>query len=540
MTDTVKRVIADILKVPLSDAWDIYSDQPDKHLYLVHYNSDANMSRFGELRGIVVDTLARTKVCQSFGYTPVVTQGKLSPDEDGDNKTLRLIDVNQQEHILPLDNLTMKLGFEGTVMRVFKHDGVVYHSTHRRLKPSNSRWGDSISFLEMYEKLQGPADDVLFNPESAYSPFCYIFIMVFPTILVATKQAVGPGYLVYLGARQMWSTDYETCPYKQTEENGELLVTSEAFELDPRPNAGYIDPNLYEPPFIQELPAIITTPVIFHPFNLDLASVNKHLRYGFYDPFDDSTLDPRLGTGEFIMLYVNETKNTLLIPENLQLIKVQSKAYQWRSEMRDNNPNLRNRMFQLLNGSYIRTETPEGYSDYVSRFPLMTPYSPESIIKLISENPLIVWPQEEGEVPLNTPEERYANIWRSFLMAVPLNRQLLVAELYSQVLEERNQVIAWLQAVDAADDLNNENLSERAKGLIKAARNRAQLRTDRGENLTRDGRTLSLESLSQATLRKFIYNEEGSSLYNLVRTMKSFQTNESEQNHDAKTTTGSV
>jgi hypothetical protein len=536
MTDVVKRDIANILKIPVSDAWDIYSDQPDKNLYLIHYNQEANMARFGELRGIVVDTRAQTKICQSFGYTPVVTDSQLKTSTDGN---FHLIDTNQQEHILVPTQVTIKLGFEGTVIRVFKHDGVVYHSTHRRLKPTNSRWGDSIPFLDMYHQLNGPADDQLFNPTSAYSPYCHIFLMVHPTVLVATKQDVGSGYLVYLGARQMWPTDYATCPYKQTQANGDLFVSPEEFELDPRPNAGYIDPDLYEPKLVQELPAQITNPVTFYPFDLDVTAANKHLHYGFYDPFDDSTLDPRLGTGEFIILYITPQVQTPiaaaadgvinppstrvpLISENLQLLKVQSKAYQWRSDMRDNNSNLRNRMFQLLNGSYIRTETPEGYHDYVSRFPLLTAYSPESIQQLVQEQPIIVWPQEKGEVPLTNANERYANIWRGFLVSVPLNRQVAVADLYQQVLTERDQVITWLQEIDQADDLNNEYLPDRAKGLIRAARKRAQIRTDKGENVTRDGRTLSLETLSQTTIRKFISNEEGSSLFNLVRSMKEF------------------
>lgn len=558
MTDVVKRDIASILHIPVSDAWDIYSDQPDKHLYLVHYNQDANMARFGELRGIVVDIVARTKVCQSFGYTPVATSSQLVPSTDGN---YHLIDTNQQEHILTPNQVAIKLGFEGTVIRVFKHAGTVYHSTHRKLKPTNSKWGDSIPFLEMYEKLNGPADDKLFNPQSAYSPYCHIFLMVHPSVLVATKQNVGSGYLVYLGARQMWTTDYATCPYKQTRATGEPFVTPEEFDADPRPNAGYIDPNLYEPHLVQELPAQITQPVTFHPFDLDLTAANKHLRYGFYDPFDDATLDPRLGTGEFIMLYINPSGNrytvaadgvprtetagaSSLIPENLQLLKVQSKAYQWRSDMRGNNPNLRNRLFQLLNGSYIRTETPEGYNDYVSRFPLLTPYSPESVVELVREQPLIVWPQEEGEVPLTNPNERYANIWRGFLMSVPLNRQVVVAELYPQVLTERDQVVTWLQELDEADDLNNVYLSgpqfDRAKGLIRAARSRAQLRTDKGENLTRSGEVLSLETLSQGTIRKFIYNEEGSSLYNLVRAMREFQRSITEAQTEAGTGTPSL
>jgi len=522
MTDfgVIKQTIANILQVPVSEGWTICSDNPEKQLYLVHYTQNSNMERFGELRGVVVDLVARTVVCRSFGYTPTATTSKLVVAEDGH---FHLTDQNFREHVISPDYVSIKLGFEGTILRVFKHGGIVYHSTHRRLNPVNSRWGNSITFLEMYSALNGPADDVLFNPKSDYSPYCHIFLMVHPDVLVATKQDVGPGYLVYLGPKQMWSTDYATCPYKQVQENGALFpgVTEEQFELDPRPNAGYIDPELRVPPSVNILPPKITQPITFSPFNLDLEAANKHLQYGFYDPFDDSTLDPRLGTGEFVILYKKDLKGAIT-----GLLKVQSKAYQWRSDMRDNNPNLLNRMYQLLNGSYIRTETPEGYQDYISRFPLMTPYTVESIQK---ELPIVVWPQTSTGTNLNTKDDRFFNIWMCFLMSVPLSRQFDVSQMYDQVLTDRAEVIRWLQAIEQEDDLENEEIPDRAKTIIRAARNFAQQKTDSGQNYNRAGRPLSIKVLTADNIRNLINKEEGSSLYRLAKSMKEMQTLNEEQ-----------
>ena len=511
MTDVIKQTIADILSVPISDGWDIYSTDPEHNLYLVHYTSNSNMSRYGELRGIVVDLVARTVVCRSYGYTPTVTLTELKPSDDGN---FHLTDSNLIEHIVSPDLVSIKFGFEGTVMRVFKHANIVYHSTHRRLDPSKSRWGNSISFLDMYHVLGGPADDVLFDPNSAYSPYCHIFLMVHPDVLIASKQNVGPGYMVYLGPKKMWSTEYNECPYKQVQKNGELFpdVTPEEFELDPRPNAGYIDPELKVPPSVKTLPSNITKPFLFSPYNLNLEEANKHLHYGFYAPFDDSTLDPRLQTGEFIMLY---EKN--LNGEIIGLIKVQSKAYQWRSEMRDNNPNLLNRLYQLLNGSYIRAETPDGYQDFISRFPLMTPYTIESIQQSI---PIVVWPQTIEHVELRTREDRFFDIWMAYLMSVPLNDQMKVSTMYNEILHDRLETIKWVQEKEEANDLTNEEIPERAKVIITAARKFAKEKVDAGLNVDRNGKYISLKDLSLDNIRNLLNKEEGSSLYRIVKAMK--------------------
>ena len=528
----IKEEIADILGIENNDYWEIISSQPDHDLYMVHYTANADKKVYGHLRGTVIDVLAKTIVCQSFGFTPVVNQAELSIDPRGD---LDLTDIYGTRYQMPIDQVVIKQGFEGTVLRIFKHDGIVYHSTHHRLDGSRSRWGDSPTFLQMYQELNGPTNEELFNPDSCYSPYCYVFLMVHPALLLSSKQNVGPGYLVYLGSREMYSTDPELGPYRQS------LETSLIDIHDERPDAGYIDPELRDPAISQEMqsrvydemPSQIESPFIFRPNDLSLDEANHFIRYGFYDSFDDIQLDSRLGIGEFVMIYYYDEDGNLL-----QLLKVQGPAYQWRTEMRDNNPNLYQQLYLLLNGSYIEAQNPDFRRQYAQLYPLLTPYSVEATQRLIRRGPILIWPQDlsidPAEIPLNEWEQRFRNIWQSYLVSVPLHRQEEVFRLYQSFFQDRDLVITWLITLNEEDDLlsSNESISRRARQIITQARCLARDRTMVREGYGSDGRkgNGSIFTMTEDNIRILILKEEGASLYRLVKEASlAFKSNEAAQ-----------
>lgn len=507
----IRTRLAQILGVEDSPAWEVVDSISEKGLYMVHYRPDADMSRFGHLRGIVVDAIAGTMVCQSFGFTrTVVAPQYLVPQPDG---VLRLNDTTGLPLEIPVDaSFAIKLGFEGTVVRVFKHRGVVYRATHRRLDITNSRWGQSKTFLEMYAELGGPSDDELFNPLSAYSPFCHIFLLVHPDVLVATKQQVGPGYIAYLGARQMWTTDYASCPYKQTPAEGGLFVPVAEFEADPRPDAGFIDPTLRAPESRDTFPEVITTPFLYAPRNISFEEANHHLQFGFYAPYELAG-DARTLPGESVMIYTGD-----------QLVKVQSWSYTFRVDMRNNDPNLAHQFFALISGSYIDTATQEGFARYLQRFPLYTPFSQSSLRETIIQNgPLVAWPQDSNALMnpmiVSTKDDRLYNIFIAYLMAVPLHRQLEVIDIYERFILERGSVVDWLNMVAANADPTIE-VSARARQIVTLARTGAEKRVDRGDVLSRRGKPLTFQEMVRDNIRNLISKEEGTSLYRLVRAMK--------------------
>jgi hypothetical protein len=505
----VKSQIARILNIEESSAWEIVDSIPAENLYLVHYKQDANMSQFGSIRGVVVDVAARVVVCRSFGYTPSITTEFLTPDQ---TNTYNLIDENGRAITVDGSDVSFKLGFEGTIVRVFKHNGNVYHSSHRRLDISRSRWGSTRTFDEIYKDLDGPSDDVLFDPETKYSPYCHVFLMVAPDVLVATKQKIGKGYMVYLGPRVMWSTQYDECPYKQTKKDGELYVSQTQFEEDPRPDAGWIDDTLLVPKTISQFPENITEPFLYLPQNLSLDLANQYLKYGYYEPYESGDFDVRLTPGESIMLYVKT-------PTGESLYKVQGPSYAWRTSMRNNDPNLYHQFFILTNGMYITD-----YSEYEKRFPIFNReypvFSPNNVAELrrvIDQEPITVWNNETNTIGdtrlIRTRDNRLTNLWIAMLMAVPIHRQHEVVNYLDNYQMERNGVIGWLLQINNNSDPTME-VPTRARQIINVARQGASKRIDRGET------TMTFQEIVRDNIIGFIMKEEGSSLYRLVRAMK--------------------
>lgn len=485
MTTSVKEQIANVLGVPANNFWNVLSQEGS--LYLVHYTYTADMSKYGHLRGTVVDLQASTIVCSSYGYTPTVARESLTVDKNH----LLLEDVRGTKYNLV--NPTYRIGFEGTIMRVFKHNGVVYHSTHKKINASRSRWGGSMTFLQMYQSLGGPSNEELFPQDVLTSPWVHIFLLVHPDVLLSTKQDVGPGYIVYLEVRKVWS-GLGPSPYKHTKDAN-----------DPRPYAGKEEPEPRVPRgLVQGFPGTVKEPFLLAPTNLTLEEANHHLRYGFYQPFNDENLDPRLRMGEFLVVSSGTAKETTTV-------RVQSPAYEWRGDiMRDNNPNLLHRMYQLINDTYTNTQTPEGYAKFVSTYPLLNPLPSISL-------PILAWPQKPplDASLVDTQEKRLYNVWACLLLSVPLHKQAYMVELFPSLLHAKEDVAQWLISLLDNEEMAQE-LSERARTIIYLARRGAQNRIV----LTIPGvEQVNQEELIKEEIYKSVNREEGVALYHLVREM---------------------
>jgi len=533
--DDTRRIISKVLDIENSAAWEIVSSDPENHLYMVHHKPEANLSEYGQIRGIVVDTQAETVVCRSYGYTPTIVTERVTVQEGDGN--IHLIDELGLEHTVNPARSIFKIGFEGTLINVFKHDGVVYRTTRKRLDASRSRWGNSKTFMDMYWSLGGPSDEVLFDPASKYSPYCHIFIIVHPDVLVVSKDNIGDGYLVYLGPKQIWDTDYKLCPYKQTNKDGSLFsgVTQAEFSADPRPDAGWIDDGLHVPQTVSNMAdnvSYVQGHAIFSPPNLSFDEVNKHLLFGFYNGFEGwDKLDKRILPGEFVIIHsVDENGDTT------GMLRVESPSYNWRSGMRDNNPNLLHRFFQLVNGSYLRYDTPEGRNRYNNLYPIFTPYDAGSITKQINEDgPYVVWPQDDTYYPDNlmNKESRMYNVWLAFLNSVPLHKQKTVVTYLNYLYNKRGELIRWLRSVESRGHLDPTEFSRRAIDIIEAARRFAQKKVKAGQDRGRNGRKLPLKVIVKDNIRNLIMKEEGSSLYRLIREMDRYKKEQEELRNES-------
>ncbi len=542
--DDTRKIISNVLGIENTAAWQIVSSDPEHNLYMVHHKPEVNLSEFGQIRGIVVDIEAQTIVCRSYGYAPTIVSDQILI-QPGDGN-IHLIDDMGLEHVVNPARSNYKIGFEGTLINVFKHGGKVYRSTRKRLDPSRSRWGNSKTFTEMYWSLGGPSDETLFNPESDYSPYCHVFIIVHPDVLVVSKANINDGYLVYLGPKQMWSVGYEVCPYKQTQENGSLFegVTQEEFAKDTRPYADWIDSTLHVPETVNNINTLNNTldntdntlnntlnntnHPIFAPDNLSIEEANKHLATGFYDKsYNDTKLDRRMLPGEFVV--VNQLDEDGAITG---MLRVESTPYAWRAGMRDNNPNLLHRFFQLVSGSYLRYDNEGGRNRYNALYPIFEPFDEESIKNEIkSNNAYVVWPQEElyyDQQYLMTKESRMYNIWLAFLNSVPLHKQKDVIGYLDFLYKKRGELIGWLRMVENRGQMDSAMYSRRVIDLVGAARKFAQKNSETGNNKGYNGRKMSVKDMTKANIRNLVMKEEGSSLYRLIRDMERWKREQEE------------
>jgi len=385
------------------------------------------------------------------------------------------------------NNVKFKVGYEGTLINIFKHDGVVYRSTRKRLDAERSRWGTSKTFMEMYYQLGGPSDEVLFDPMSKYSPWVHSFIIVHPDVLVVTKDNVGEGYLVYLGSKRMYSTEYDECPYKQLRQDGTPFLTDQEFLQDERVNAGWIDP-------------ISHTPTNFlSPTSLTLEEANQHLLFGSYESFDHADLDRRMLPGEFVIVHQTDDQG------HEKMLRVESHAYNWRSQMRDNNPNLLNRFFHLVSHSYT--------SGMIEKYPVFTPYDERSIKAQIESGGYVVWPQVPSKVDMSNKEVRLYNIWLAFLNAVPLHRQKEVAGYLNYLYMKRNELVSWLRHLENLGHMDPALFSKRVLNILEIARRFAQQNSN--------GKTV--KNATKDNIRNLIMKEEGASLYRLIKEMDAYK-----------------
>ncbi len=498
-TAHARKIISEVLKLDLTSDWEIVSQNEDENIYMVHHSKDANLENYGSLRGVVVDIVHKTVISHSYPYSPKVVANTITLDIDGN---IHLKDDNNTTYTLDPKNVRFKTGFEGTLMHVFKHNGNVYRTTRKKLDPSRSRWGNSVKFTQMYWDLGGPADEILFAEDKKYSPYCHTFIMCHPDVLVATKDEVGSGNLIYLGPKQMYFIDPDQCPFPLEDVDTDLHIPETCNES----NKG----------------------IIYQPENLTLEEANKHLLFGFYDGFEGyEYLDTRLLPGEFVIIEILNKYGDMI-----KVLRVESPAYTWRCFMRNNNPNIQHRFFELVDNCYLKNDA-QGKSTYENLFPILTAYDVKILKNYVKTDPILVWPQKSSTFP-RTRQEKLHNIWQCLLVSVPFHHQTKVVKYLDQLVEKKNELVNWLNNLSYSRT-DPELFSRRAKDILIKTRKFANNRVQKGENHdVKTGKLKSADEITKENIKNFINKELGPSLYRLVREMDKFKAELLKQKEEEK------
>jgi hypothetical protein len=465
------------------------------HLALVHYDDGADMLENGDLRGILVDTEAGAIIASSFGYTPTAVSNMLVP-KDG---VLTLTDTESNTHTFNMEETTIKRVFEGVVIRVLWHKGVAYRITHRKIKPLRSRWGSSPYFLDIYREAGGPTDEQLFDLSKPFSSTCYMFLVVHPDLLVATRQKVTRPYIVFLSEQEMELQR----PEDQVAKGVRSFTTA----------------NL--------VGGTVNVSYIHEPQVLSLEEANHHLKFGYFNPFKCE--DERQLTGEAVILY------RTVEGQIVDVLKVHSPSYEWRSTMRGNNPNVAHQFYCLLDAVLPNITTDEQWNTLKERLIMLPLYNNESLKQSFEQNRAIfTLPGTEGERSLYAKREaRIHLLWQNYILALPPSFQERALDLLSSFDTIKNEVTEWIQSIETTNknkDIETTDLHPRIKGIIASARKFSKDRIKNGTNFTAQGKPITYPNLIKNNIRNIINKEHGTSLYKLHKLHKQYQRDQQKDN----------
>lgn len=484
--DALTKRCAEIIGMTDLTGWSVIDTF--ENLALVHYNPKTNFQKFGRIRGLLLDTESGDIIADSFGYTPIAVYDEIVSDNDD----VSITDVDGVNHkfLLTDKDVYVKRVFEGVVIRVIWYNNKMYRITHKKIIPTRSKWGNSKRFLNIYDESNGPTAEQLFDTTKPYSSTCYHFLAVDGTLLVATRQKVLAPYLVYI-ERQ------EVCLQKSEED---VAIGNPTFTM------------------IEEIKGTVAISGIYNPRQLNINHVNRFLKYGYYGKYDAP--DERQLTGESVIFYrkVDEVI--------VDVVKVNSKSYEWRSNLRGGNHNIVNQFYAKLNMVYGDLKEDSQWEKFKSNLILFPLYSIE-IMKSLYDNSkgiLIIGVDENfksDKEMYNTKQARIHLFWINYVLALPISHQEAALELLDNFTTDRDNLVKWLCTLE--ENVKKVTEPEYCKYIVRiiySARKEGNKAVKDGTNLTRKGQVLNYKAMVKRKIYDLINNERGTSLYAMIREMK--------------------
>lgn len=351
ISSKVIRNIEQILDIPsgiYKKVWEFTDIRND--IYKVHYideeipnvlkNSDdyepQQFQNLLSLRGIAVDEKDQRIVSYSFGYTPTIYVNELP------STSLKIRDNNNLEVNIDMLKATLKTAFDGTLIQLVKHKGKCMAFSHRKLDISNSRFGNSDTFLSiLLKQFNVPSLDVLgdiiFDRTKEYSNYVHVFMICDPNLQNNTKYEVGPGYVVYLAHFLLEGFDgkSELVNENNIEMESVWRETQEFFVPVEEPRYGIPIPprTKLDNPVIAPILSVESANKILHTGYFDL-SIKKH-RDAYINELNGCN-DPRILQGESIICEYKDNDG------NQKIIRIIPEANEWRIKIigNPNNPML--------------------------------------------------------------------------------------------------------------------------------------------------------------------------------------------------------
>jgi len=396
----------------------------EKGLYLLHFDGeDIRSTKKGdavrELRGTIVDINANAVCCASFGYIPtaVIKEETRIKSIFKENESFTDCDSNEYsfetfnegyQSILANTDFTYDVFplYEGTMIRVWKHNGELMISTHKKIDCANSHWGSSKMFKELFLEY---TKDVDFN-DYTNEHMVHYFVLMNEDLLVCSKfpMTTRKGLVVYIGTRDKLNMDIKKAGW----------ILMDKLKLAPLTNDEIHNGTgaFYGPDLITKY-----------------SEVTKLLTKGFYN-IDAFEQDNPLCLGEGIVVTYNENNRR-------RNIRIVSSAYKKRSELVDNDPTILHRCYVLLNKALYPKV---GEDTYISQFPPIPIINSEiSQVPITGPYEGTTYTVEEltNKSDMESHTRRFKNIVMWYLLALALPHQKAALRCMEYVVEERKKII---------------------------------------------------------------------------------------------------
>ena len=542
----VKEIVTKALGLPsyLNKYWDVtdlYPSAEAPELALAHYNDyydpgNRQHEPIRRVRGVVVDLKTGAVVADAYGYTQnlpcfePLTEERGSDDPIGSIQlqteiTSYLNDFSSAPEEIPKVRVGTRsfekastsifIGYEGALIRVFKWNGQVFFSTHRRINAIRSNWGGRTPFLTLYKQLGGPALESFFGDEP-YSPYCYMFLIVHNDIRIASSTR--DNRIVFIGMKKVWDTEKYAQPGQPYAWAGQFqphLPTvgqepdvfspnnNRALIIQPLINVEIANKFLFPNTFAHSIPSDASAfGAKEHELVIDYNGDGSRVEEIYFQRLPNRIKDERLSGGDFVILYTRSAEGETVV------YRLEPSAYEYRVGITGNNPNLYNRFVtEMVTFTKANLEDPD--NEIFSY--------PQYIVK------------DDQPMSLVRPEDRQIYWWSLFYDAVPPSYKEEVDGYFSRYDKDMGKVANFiLTDYPRIIDPNNPALAageEKAKQVLEETKRINEDTRRRFDDLKKiaTGAARTAHQAPYAVLRGLLINETGPSLYRMITTVQNIE-----------------
>jgi hypothetical protein len=310
-------------------------------------------------------------------------------------------------------------------------------------------------------------------------------------LLAGSKQIVKSPYALYLGSNENY-LNYDSCTFGHCE-----------FECV----------ELHTPQKIMDEPGI------YKVKPMDIYTAEKFLNKGFnpelFNTNEDSSVIENIGES---LLILSKDKRGFVT----QSIKVNSSSFQWRCDIRENNPNLKHQFYAFLGELYNISNSNHFIQAMAEKdlfhFEPFNLYELEVLYKSMG-SPVSVSFKETKTPNYSHPDSRVHVLFLNFFISLPYHLQLQAFAIYKEFYSSRNDLLNFVSNVAYEKCYNpvllkeSKTLTPRMLAIILNAIEYTQKQMSRTPGIHAYKNT-------QKNIQFLIFKENGRSLYKMISHMK--------------------